>query len=335
MRLLSAVLLLVLLGACGVERESAYELDEDVDVTVATETEAPEDAVTIPEQAAPPVTSPPTTAPAADIALTATFSDGTVEITHGELNELAYTARNNDTFLTLLPGGVAPAGFEQTILGDMLIKAAIELEVAERGAQVTPEQVQEATDALSSQLTDGAFAAEADPAATTQALFDNVPYLPFVSEFGAAQTAFLDLVVEGADPGDGLPCASHFLVATEAEALAGLERVNGGEEFAAVAAELSTDPGSAINGGELGCADPAGYVLEFKEAIESAELNVPVGPVETQFGFHVLVVTDYQVDGPTSASAELQDRFATAEVAVDDRIGQWDPALLSIVPTTP
>jgi hypothetical protein len=83
-------------------------------------------------------------------------------------------------------------------------------------------------------------------------------------------------------------CLSHILVKTEDEAKAAVKRIEGGESFAKVAQELSQDPGSGANGGDLGCADLASYVPEFAAAAEVLKDGVLSPPVKTQFGFHIL-----------------------------------------------
>ncbi len=87
-------------------------------------------------------------------------------------------------------------------------------------------------------------------------------------------------------------CASHLLVADEAAATAARDRILGGEDFAVVAKEVSTDTGSGANGGDLGCSDPAQYVPEFAEAVKTQPLNEVGKPVKTQFGYHVIKVTE-------------------------------------------
>ena len=82
----------------------------------------------------------------------------------------------------------------------------------------------------------------------------------------------------------------HILVDDEASALAAVQALNDGESFAALARAISTDPGSGARGGELGEAYVGNYVPEFRQAIEAAEVGALVGPVQSEFGFHVLQV---------------------------------------------
>ena len=82
----------------------------------------------------------------------------------------------------------------------------------------------------------------------------------------------------------------HILVDDEETARQALEALQEGESFAALARAISTDPGSGNRGGELGLGFVGNYVREFRLAIEDAEIGALVGPVESEFGFHILQV---------------------------------------------
>lgn len=84
--------------------------------------------------------------------------------------------------------------------------------------------------------------------------------------------------------------ARHILVETEEEALDVIEALNAGESFAALAQAVSTDTGSGANGGELDWTAVSGFVEPFANAIRAAEIGEIVGPVESEFGFHIIQV---------------------------------------------
>jgi parvulin-like peptidyl-prolyl isomerase len=84
--------------------------------------------------------------------------------------------------------------------------------------------------------------------------------------------------------------ARHILVGTEGEANNILNALHEGELFASLAQAVSTDSESATNGGELGWSAATGFVEEFSDAVSSAEIGALVGPVQTQFGFHIIQV---------------------------------------------
>jgi len=131
-------------------------------------------------------------------------------------------------------------------------------------------------------------------------------------------------------------CASHILVGTEEEAAVVTSRLDSGEDFAVVAAEVSTDPGSAPNGGDLGCNSPTGFVDAFATATMEAEIGVVTEPVESEFGFHVILVSQREEATPDIVrDAMVRDALATAVdewfvgviesavVSVDEEIGVW------------
>jgi len=65
-----------------------------------------------------------------------------------------------------------------------------------------------------------------------------------------------------------------------------------GEDFAEVAKEVSEDPGSAANGGDLGCFGKGQMVPEFEEAAFSLDVGEVSQPVKTDFGYHIIQVYD-------------------------------------------
>jgi len=82
---------------------------------------------------------------------------------------------------------------------------------------------------------------------------------------------------------------------SEAETLAEelKQRIASGESFADIATEYSDDPGSAASGGELGVYAPGMFVEEFEQAVNSLNTKGDItGPVETDFGYHLIKLTD-------------------------------------------
>lgn len=86
--------------------------------------------------------------------------------------------------------------------------------------------------------------------------------------------------------------ASHILVKTEDEAKKVLDRLQKGEKFADIAKAVSIDPGSAKNGGDLGYFSKGQMVPEFEKAAASLKVGDISVPVKTQFGYHIIKVTD-------------------------------------------
>lgn len=90
--------------------------------------------------------------------------------------------------------------------------------------------------------------------------------------------------------------ASHILVKTEEEAQKVLARLKQGDKFEAVAKEVSVDTASAKNGGDLGFFKKGQMVPEFERAAAMLKVGeTSSSPVKTQFGFHIIKVTDKKV----------------------------------------
>lgn len=96
--------------------------------------------------------------------------------------------------------------------------------------------------------------------------------------------------------------ARHILVADEVTALTVIERLNSGEDFAVLAKELSTDTGSAQNGGDLGWFGSGAMVAEFETAAFALEKpgDYTTTPVASDFGFHIIQLIAKQ-DRPLTA----------------------------------
>jgi peptidyl-prolyl cis-trans isomerase C len=85
--------------------------------------------------------------------------------------------------------------------------------------------------------------------------------------------------------------ARHILVETEERCQTLKDQIeSGGAEFADLAKEHSSCP-SGQQGGDLGEFGPGMMVKEFDEVVFSADVNTVQGPVQTQFGYHLLEVT--------------------------------------------
>jgi parvulin-like peptidyl-prolyl isomerase len=85
--------------------------------------------------------------------------------------------------------------------------------------------------------------------------------------------------------------ASHILVDEEEKANSLKEEIDGGADFAKVAKKNSKCP-SGESGGDLGFFSKGVMVKEFEEAAFSLEVGQLSEPVKTQFGYHLILVTD-------------------------------------------
>lgn len=116
--------------------------------------------------------------------------------------------------------------------------------------------------------------------------------------------------------------ASHILVETEEAALAVVEDLAGGADFAAVAREKSTGP-SGPNGGQLGWFAKGAMVPEFEAAVVALEPGAVSAPVKTQFGWHVITLNETRIqEAPpleeVREELEMQIRQLRAQAQIEE-----------------
>ncbi len=209
----------------------------------------------------------------------------------------------------------------------------------------------------------GVETTDADVEAATQLIEESFPGTPVEGNPALEQLVVWQTLVERvstdedlraaaleANPGIAGPllCSRHILLETEDEATEILGLLEGGGDFAALATERSTDPSAATNGGDLGCQPEGTFVPEFEEAAFAAQAGDIVGPVETQFGFHVIEVLSLedtpdetvqeqltqivQGDLVQGTSPVYPEVFADRTVVVEARFGTWDDTVFVVVP---
>ena len=120
--------------------------------------------------------------------------------------------------------------------------------------------------------------------------------------------------------------ASHILVDSESAAQDLIERLNAGEDFAELARAESTGP-SGPSGGELGWFGPGAMVEPFQNAVQDMEPGEVAGPVQTQFGWHVIKLNETreqtpppldEVRGEIEGQLQMQAVENIASSAVED-----------------
>jgi parvulin-like peptidyl-prolyl isomerase len=255
---------------------------------------------------------------------------------------------------------IESAEFRQDLFRLVATEALVQKAEADYGVEVTQDQVGPKVEELEEQIEaqGGTVEEFLEAQGVTRALLERVALEQAVreaidEELSAEQAeptpAELDQAYQTGLPGLVTVCARHILVTTQEEADQVKSRLSEGEDFAAVAEEVSLD--QASEGGELGCTSPASFVPEFAEALMTGSIGELIGPVQTQFGFHIIEVKSReqpvleevrdqlvaqlrQQRQGAAFQAFLDEALAQAEVEVDSRYGTWstDPVPQILAP---
>ena len=136
--------------------------------------------------------------------------------------------------------------------------------------------------------------------------FENNPY--YSKEFFRKQVYYQlleqkvrDMLAKDIEPEAEMVWARHILVSTEDEAKKVIERLNNGEDWNALAAEVSTDTSNNTKGGDLGWFMKGVMDPDFEKAAFEQEVGTySKEPVKTQYGYHVIQVIGHEVRPLTS-----------------------------------
>ncbi|MFO8140717.1 MAG: peptidylprolyl isomerase [Marinobacter sp.] len=124
----------------------------------------------------------------------------------------------------------------------------------------------------------------------------------------------------------------HILVrpseaVTEAEAEARIRdiyrQLQDGADFAALAREVSDDPVSGSDGGNLGWVSPGQMVPAFEQAMMEAGVGEIYGPVRSQFGWHILEVEERRQQDVTAENRQSQARQAIYQRKFETELQNW------------
>lgn len=100
-------------------------------------------------------------------------------------------------------------------------------------------------------------------------------------------------------------------------------RIQGGEDFAALARKYSEDPGSALSGGDLGWTEPGKLVPEFESTMDNTAIGELSAAFQSDYGWHILEVLDRREKDLSEERSALMARRAIAESKYDDELNNW------------
>lgn len=199
-----------------------------------------------------------------------------------------------DVVATSNLGDLTQADFYEQIkelAGEQLLGQILVEQILEDKYDVTDEEIDKEFKTLKDQYGEEFSSAIAQSGLTEDSLKDNIRF-QLLQEKAANDIKVTDKEIQAYyDQASQELNARHILVADEATAKEVYDKLKAGGDFAKLAKEYSSD-GSAEAGGELGWFTVGAMVPEFNDAAYALELNTVSEPVKSEFGYHIIEVTD-------------------------------------------
>jgi hypothetical protein len=218
--------------------------------------------------------------------------------------------------------------------------------IADAGEAVTDEDLATAEEQLSGGFgSDWEDAPEAARVALTNIVATDIAFGRAIS----LDREEVQATYESRPADTGTLCLSHILVESEDDALAVLDELDAGADFAELAAERSTEPAAAETGGVLADQDgspciplttlQSSYDPQFVAGALEALPGTPTEPVESSFGWHVILARPFEEVGDdvvndasaTGRPARIEELRDSADITTDPRYGRWDPEVGGVV----
>ena len=126
--------------------------------------------------------------------------------------------------------------------------------------------------------------------------------------------------------------ARHILITTnevlddgaaEQKLLEIRQQVIDGDDFEAVATVMSEDPGSAVNGGDLGWNGPGNFVPEFQAVCDALEIGEISEPFQSPFGWHIIQLLDRRVQDMTEEVERREAIMAIRNSKLEEETELW------------
>ncbi|WP_404449087.1 peptidylprolyl isomerase [Sutcliffiella horikoshii] len=201
--------------------------------------------------------------------------------------------------------------------GEQVLRELVSEKVLSEKYEVTEEEVQERLDELKQQLGPEFETAMAQSGFKSEEQLSQTLRISMLQEKAATESVEVSAeeIKEYYDQMKPEIRASHILVDDVETANEVKKKLDEGADFAELATEYSTDPGSAPNGGDLEWFGAGVMLPEFEQAAYSLEVNQISEPVQSTYGFHIIKVTDKKEKEPLEdIEAELKEEIRLSKV---------------------
>ena len=214
------------------------------------------------------------------------------------------------------------------IAGDQLLQQVVVEKILNDKYKVTDKEIEEELKVVKDQYGEGYEAALAQSNLTEDMLKTNIRF-SLLQEKATKDVDVTDEEIQSYyDQSSQELNARHILVEDEALAKELVEKLKAGEDFATLAKENSTDPGSGEKGGDLGWFSTGTMVPAFNDAAYALKIDEISEPVQSDFGYHIIQVLDKR---EIKDYGSLEDKKEEIREAIAATKGDWNTKMAELI----
>lgn len=214
------------------------------------------------------------------------------------------------------------------IAGDQLLQQVVVEKILNDKYKVTDKEIEEELKVVKDQYGEGYEAALAQSNLTEDMLKTNIRF-SLLQEKATKDVDVTDEEIQSYyDQSSQELNARHILVEDEALAKELVEKLKAGEDFATLAKENSTDPGSGEKGGDLGWFSTGTMVPAFNDAAYALKIDEISEPVQSDFGYHIIQVLDKR---EVKDYGSLEDKKEEIREAIAATKGDWNTKMAELI----
>lgn len=214
------------------------------------------------------------------------------------------------------------------IAGDQLLQQVVVEQILNDKYKVTDEEIDAELATVKEQYGEGYDAALAQSNVTEEMLKSNIRFTLLQEKATKDVEVTEEEIQNYYDQASQELNARHILVEDEATANEIIEKLNAGEDFAKLAKEFSTDPGSGAQGGDLGWFSVGTMVPAFNDAAYALEIDKISEPVQSDFGYHIIQVKEKRVLEGYGTLEEKKEEITEAIAATK---GDWNSKMAELI----
>lgn len=214
------------------------------------------------------------------------------------------------------------------IAGDQLLQQVVVEQILNDKYEVTDEEIDAELATVKEQYGEGYEAALAQSNVTEEMLKSNIRFT-LLQEKATKDVEVTDEEIQNYyDQASQELNARHILVEDEATANEIIEKLNAGEDFADLAKEFSTDPGSGAQGGDLGWFSVGTMVPAFNDAAYALEIDQISEPVQSDFGYHIIQVKEKRA---VEGYGTLEEKKEEIRETIAATKGDWNTKMAELI----